>query len=35
MFAGLTTPIAFDLIEARAYADGSVLHIYRPASASR
>jgi dihydrofolate reductase len=31
LFAGLTAPLVLDLIEARAYADGSVLHIYRPA----
>jgi dihydrofolate reductase len=32
LFAGLTAPLVLDLIEAQAYADGSVLHIYRPAS---
>ena len=32
LFAGFTEPFVLDLIEARAYADGSVLHIYRPAS---
>jgi dihydrofolate reductase len=31
LFAGLSAPFVLDLIEARAYADGSVLHIYRPA----
>jgi dihydrofolate reductase len=31
LFAGLTTPFVLDLIEAQAYGDGSVLHIYRPA----
>jgi hypothetical protein len=31
LFAGLTAPFVLDLIEARAYADGAVLHIYRPA----
>lgn len=31
LFAGLTAPFVLDLIEARAYGDGSVLHIYRPA----
>lgn len=30
LFAGLTTPFVLDLIEARPYADGSVLHVYRP-----
>ncbi len=32
LFAGLTAPFALDLVEARAYADGSVLHVYRPAA---
>lgn len=32
LFAGLTTPFVLDLIEAKAYGDGSVLHIYRPAA---
>jgi dihydrofolate reductase len=32
LFAGLTAPFVLDLIEARAYADGAVLHIYRPAA---
>ena len=32
LFAGLTAPVGLDLIEARAYADGTVLHIYRPAA---
>jgi dihydrofolate reductase len=32
LFAGFTAPFLLDLIEARAYADGSVLHIYRPAA---
>jgi dihydrofolate reductase len=31
LFAGLTEPFVLDLIEARAYGDGAVLHIYRPA----
>jgi dihydrofolate reductase len=34
LFAGLTAPFLLDLIEARAYADGSVLHVYRPAAGS-
>jgi dihydrofolate reductase len=29
LFAGLVAPFSLDLIEARPYADGSVLHIYR------
>jgi dihydrofolate reductase len=29
LFAGLAAPFSIDLIEARSYADGSVLHIYR------
>jgi dihydrofolate reductase len=32
LFAGLTAPFVLDLIEAQPYADGSVLHIYRPAA---
>jgi dihydrofolate reductase len=32
LFSGLTAPFTLDLIEAQAYADGSVLHIYRPAA---
>lgn len=32
LFAGLAAPFVLDLIEARAYADGAVLHIYRPAA---
>ena len=32
LFAGLAAPFALDLTEARAYGDGSVLHIYRPAA---
>jgi len=31
-FAGLTAPFVLDLVEARAYADGAVLHVYRPAA---
>jgi len=31
LFAGLTAPFVLNLIEARAYGDGAVLHIYRPA----
>lgn len=31
LFAGLTVPFLLDLVEARAYDDGSVLHIDRPA----
>lgn len=34
LFAGLTAPFVLDLIEAQAYADGAVLHIYRPAAAA-
>lgn len=30
LFAGLTAPLVLDLIEAQAYADGAVLHVYRP-----
>jgi dihydrofolate reductase len=33
LFAGLTEPFVLDLIDARAYGDGSVLHVYRPAGA--
>lgn len=32
LFAGLPGPFVLDLVEAKAYADGSVLHIYRPAA---
>jgi dihydrofolate reductase len=32
LFAGLTEPFVLDLIEARAYGDGAVLHVYRPAA---
>jgi dihydrofolate reductase len=32
LFAGLAAPFVLDLIDARAYGDGSVLHIYRPAA---
>jgi dihydrofolate reductase len=32
LFAGLPKPLGLDLIEARGYADGAVLHIYRPAA---
>jgi dihydrofolate reductase len=32
LFAGLGAPFVLDLIEARAYADGAVLHVYRPAA---
>jgi hypothetical protein len=32
LFAGLSKPLVLDLIEARAYADDAVLHIYRPAA---
>jgi hypothetical protein len=28
----LTTPLVLHLIEVRAYADGAVLHVYRPAA---
>jgi len=31
LFAGLTEPFVLGLIDARPYADGSVLHVYRPA----
>ncbi len=30
LFAGLTAPLVLDLIEPQAYADGAVLHVYRP-----
>jgi dihydrofolate reductase len=30
LFAGLTAPYVLDLIDAQAYGDGSVLHVYRP-----
>jgi dihydrofolate reductase len=30
LFAGLTGPFVLNLVEAQAYADGSVLHVYRP-----
>jgi dihydrofolate reductase len=29
LFAGLTAPLVLNLIEARPYADGAVLHVYR------
>jgi dihydrofolate reductase len=32
LFAGLTAPVVLDLVEAQPYADGSVLHVYRPAA---
>jgi dihydrofolate reductase len=32
LFAGLTAPFVLELIEARSYGDGSVLHVYRPAA---
>ena len=32
LFAGFTDPFVLDLVESRAYGDGSVLHIYRPAA---
>jgi len=32
LFAGLTAPLVLNLMEARSYADGAVLHVYRPAS---
>jgi hypothetical protein len=32
LFAGLPEPLVLDLIEATAYADGAVLHVYRPAA---
>jgi dihydrofolate reductase len=31
LFAGLAAPFLLNLVEAQAYGDGSVLHIYRPA----
>jgi dihydrofolate reductase len=31
LFSGLTAPFVLDLLEARAYAGGAVLHVYRPA----
>ena len=34
LFAGLTAPLVLDLVEARAYADGAVLHVYRPPGSS-
>lgn len=30
LFAGFAAPLVLDLIEAKPYADGSVLHVYRP-----
>jgi dihydrofolate reductase len=30
LFAGLPEPLVLDLVDARAYGDGSVLHVYRP-----
>jgi len=32
LFAGLPGPFVLDLVEAKAYADGAVLHVYRPAA---
>jgi dihydrofolate reductase len=32
LFSGFSEPFVLDLIEARSYGDGSVLHIYRPAA---
>jgi dihydrofolate reductase len=32
LFAGLTAPFVLNLIEAQAYGDGAVLHVYRPAA---
>ncbi|HEV2256762.1 MAG TPA: dihydrofolate reductase family protein [Streptosporangiaceae bacterium] len=32
LFAGLTALSVLDLIEARAYVGGAVLHVYRPAA---
>ena len=32
LFAGLPKPLVLDLVEATAYDDGSVLHVYRPAT---
>lgn len=34
LFAGFTEPLVLDLIEARTYADGTALAVYRPPSAS-
>jgi dihydrofolate reductase len=31
LFSGLTAPFVLDLLEARAYNGGAVLHVYRPA----
>jgi len=33
LFAGFAEPVVLDLIEAKAYGDGSVLHVYRPSTA--
>jgi dihydrofolate reductase len=33
LFRGLTEPFVLDLVDAQAFADGSVLHVYRPAAA--
>jgi dihydrofolate reductase len=33
LFAGLTAPFVLDLVEAKAYGDGAVLHVYRPPAA--
>jgi dihydrofolate reductase len=30
LFAGLAAPMVLDLVDATAYGDGSVLHVYRP-----
>ena len=32
LFAGLSGPLLLNLVDATPYADGSVLHVYRPAS---
>ncbi len=32
LFAGLSAPFVLDLVEAQPYADGAVLHVYRPAA---
>jgi hypothetical protein len=32
LFSGFTEPYVLDLIEAQAYSDGAVLHIYRSAA---
>ncbi len=32
LFAGFNEPFVLDLVEAQAYGDGSVLHVYRPAA---